>query len=124
MVMQRGLWLMASFVFFCCSSTTNFVVNASITIVDSGRTYSSKMDKVNGIKLVDGMRYPARLQQIPGNEHLCYDNSKYQNWNITIPTDDYPGTYISPKKSSVVGNNNNSIVATRLPSFSFVDRGY
>ena len=86
--------IMLFLIFICLTSEQAAVVEASITIVDSGKVYSSKMDKIHGIKLRDGFQYPAHLQQIRGNEHLCYDSTAnyIQNWNITIPSDGSPGT--------------------------------
>jgi hypothetical protein len=64
---------------------------ASISTDDSGKEYSSKMDKLYGIQLRKGLQYHAHLQQIPGNAHLCYDASNWQNWNVTVPEDGLPG---------------------------------
>jgi hypothetical protein len=67
---------------------------ASIKIVDSEKEYSSKMDKLYGTQLKKGLQYPAHLQQIPGNAHLCQDvSNKWKNWNVTVPKDGLPGAY-------------------------------
>jgi hypothetical protein len=73
------------------------VVQASIQIVETGKEYASRPDKSVGLQLQFGIEYAARLQQIPGNTHLCYDRNfpKLQNWNVTVPDDGLPG--IKPK---------------------------
>jgi hypothetical protein len=71
---------------------------AIIEVVDSGKEYASRPDKSIGIQFHYGLEYPARLQRIPGNEHLCYDPSfpeNTQNWNISVvPDDGLPGTLL------------------------------
>ena len=112
MMMQGSLILLILLIF------GSPFVDASITIVDSGRTYSSTMDKVHGIKLVDGVRYSAHLQQIPGNEHLCFG---YQNWNVTVPSDGYPGKYSKRmwKQRTTDWHTSNSLMLAGLESYEF-----
>jgi hypothetical protein len=72
---------------------------ATIQVVDSGKEYASRPDKSIGLRFHYGLQYPAHLQQIPGNTHLCYDPSlpeNTQNWNISVvPDDGLPGTLSS-----------------------------
>jgi hypothetical protein len=62
-------------------------IDASIQVVDLGRVYQSRPDKYFGLQMRNGLEYPARLQRIPDNLHLC----GLQPWNVTIPHDGLPG---------------------------------
>ena len=66
---------------------------ASIQIVATNKTYESRPDKDIGESMAEGTEYYARLQQLPGNYHLCYDkvHPESQNWSVTVPDDGSPG---------------------------------
>jgi hypothetical protein len=62
---------------------------ATIQVVDLGRVYQSRPDKYLGLQMRTGLEYPARLQRIPENLHLCGDRP----WNVTVPHDGLPGEW-------------------------------
>ena len=62
--------------------------DAYITIVDSGKQYSSRPDRSVGERLWKGYEYMGRMQYIHGNLPLC---GLSQTWNITPPPDGLPG---------------------------------
>jgi hypothetical protein len=61
--------------------------NAIVEVVDMGRIYESRPDNYVGLQMRNGLKYPARLQFLPENRHLC-GNTK---WNVTVPSDGLPG---------------------------------
>ncbi|KAG7357503.1 ring finger domain containing protein [Nitzschia inconspicua] len=61
-------------------------IEASIQVVDLGRVYQSRPDKYVGLQMRTGLEYPARLQRISQNPHLCGN----QPWNVTVPHDGLP----------------------------------
>jgi hypothetical protein len=65
------------------------VVDASIEVIDIGKSYQSRPDKYIGLQMRTGIEYSARLQRIPGDQHLCSDN---QVNLLTVPNDGLPGT--------------------------------
>jgi hypothetical protein len=66
-----------------------YVVHASIEVIDIGKSYQSRPDKYVGLQMRTGIEYSARLQRIPGDQHLCGDNQV----DLTIvPDDGLPGT--------------------------------
>ena len=74
-------------------STTISPVDASIQVVDLNRIYQSRPDKYVGLQMRTGLEYPARLQMIRDNLHLCPNDSNNKVYNITVPTKDgLPGT--------------------------------
>ena len=78
------------------------VVQASIHIVDTGREYRA-YSSTTGVQLKEGVEYPARIQQLTGNTHLCYDhyNPEKQNWSVTVPEDGSPGRTVATTWSGV-----------------------
>lgn len=66
-----------------------YVVDASIEVIDIGKSYQSRPDKYIGLQMRAGIKYSARLQRIPGDQHLCGDN---QVNLVTVPNDGLPGT--------------------------------
>jgi hypothetical protein len=66
-----------------------YVVDASIEVIDTGKSYESRPDKYVGLQMRTGIEYSARLQRIPGDQHLCGDN---QVNLLTVPNDGLPGT--------------------------------
>jgi hypothetical protein len=64
--------------------------DASIQVVDLGRTYPSRPDKYVGLQMRSGLEYAARLQRIPQNEHLCEDG---RQWNVTVPKSGQPSEW-------------------------------
>lgn len=60
---------------------------ASIQVVELGRVYESRTDKYVGLQMRTGLEYPARMQYIADNPHLCGS----QPWNVTVPHDGLPG---------------------------------
>jgi len=67
-------------------SILSHVVDASIEVIDFGRTYQSRPDKYIGLQLRAGVEYSARLQRISGDQYLCGDNQS----NVTVPKDGLP----------------------------------
>jgi hypothetical protein len=62
-------------------------IEASIQVVDIGRVYQSRPDKYFGLQMRNGLEYPARLQRISDNLHLCGNQPR----NVTVPHDGLPG---------------------------------
>jgi hypothetical protein len=65
-------------------------VHGTITIVDTDKHLTSKVDRKLGERLWKGYGYMARLQYVHGNLPLC---GLDRTWNITRPTDGLPGAY-------------------------------
>lgn len=65
--------------------------NATISFVDSGRTFSSRQDTHVGQPLLDGYEYMGRLQYIPENPTLCPGTYPNQKFDIVNPSDGLPG---------------------------------
>lgn len=70
------------------------ISEASIQVIDLERIYQSRPDKYVGLQMRSGLEYPARIQRIPQNQHLCEDNKQ---WNVTVPESGHPGEY-DPEK--------------------------
>jgi hypothetical protein len=64
---------------------------ASITIVDSGKTLASKPDRKLGERLWKGYEYIGRLQYVQGNMQLCRGLDPSSKFRITVPSDGLPG---------------------------------
>jgi len=64
--------------------------NATISFVDSGRTFSSRQDTHVGQPLLDGYEYMGRLQYIPENPTLCPGTYPNQKFDIVNPSDGLP----------------------------------
>ena len=66
---------------------------ASLTVVDTGERYGSRVDHTYGRVFKRGFEYMARLQYLEGNFHLCPSKTKPQQvWNLTYVPADFPGT--------------------------------
>ena len=80
----------------CFSS--HVVVDATVSIIDSGVTYESRPDHKIGQRLWKGYEYMGRMQHIIENPTLCppqdggFETDK--KYKITPPSDGLPGTYI------------------------------
>ena len=71
-------------------------VDATISIIDSGKTFNTKSDRKIGQQLLRGYAYMGRLQYVTDNPTLCpgiYNPN--QKFNIVPPNDGLPGTYSS-----------------------------
>ena len=69
-------------------------VDATISIIDSGKTFNTKSDRKIGQQLLRGYAYMGRLQYVTDNPTLCpgiYNPN--QKFNIVPPNDGLPGTY-------------------------------
>jgi hypothetical protein len=62
--------------------------DASIKVIDLEKVYQSRPDKYLGLQMRKGVEYPAMLQRIPQNQHLCEDGKQ---WNVTVPEMGHPG---------------------------------
>jgi hypothetical protein len=80
---RSNIILINQFVFLSTIITTT-LVDASVQVVDLNRVYQSRPDKYVGLQMRTGLEYPARLQMIRDNLHLCGSTEH----NITIPTKD------------------------------------
>lgn len=68
---------------------------ASITVVDTGERYGSRVDHNYGRVFKRGLEYMARLQYLEGNFNLCPSKTKPQQvWNLTNVPTDLPGTHV------------------------------
>ena len=72
-------------------------VVATISFLDSGKTFHSRMDPHIGQPLMRGYEYVGRLQYISENPTLCPGNDNDGNGNdqtfdIVTPMDGLPGT--------------------------------
>jgi len=66
---------------------------ASITVMDSGERYKSRVDHRFGKAFVRGYEYMARLQYLQDSYHLCASSDR-QSANLTfVPPDQLPGKY-------------------------------
>lgn len=66
------------------------VVQGSISIINSGKTFHTKQDQTIGLQLVRGYEYMGRLQHIDKNPTLC-SNNPYAKFPIVPPSDGIPG---------------------------------
>ena len=68
-------------------------VGATISIIESGKSFYSKPDRSIGQRLLRDYDYMGRLQYVTENPTLCrgkkYPNQKF---DIVIPSDGLPGT--------------------------------
>jgi hypothetical protein len=64
---------------------------ATITIVDSGKTVVSRPDRKLGERLWKGYEYIGRLQFVQGNMQLCRGDDPSRKFRITVPSDGLPG---------------------------------
>jgi hypothetical protein len=68
-------------------------VQASITIMDTGKVFSSRPETSLGHQLWKGSDYMGRLQLVHGNLQLCQSaQNPSQMFGITEPLDGLPGT--------------------------------
>lgn len=89
--LQR-LTIVIALVLSCSRDYSNIVVDASITIVDSGKILDSKADKSMGVKLWKGYEYIGRLQYIQTDLQLCkLPNEGDKPFEIVAPPDGLPG---------------------------------
>eukprot|EP00536_Pseudo-nitzschia_multiseries_P018540 jgi/Psemu1/316025/fgenesh1_kg.2684_\ len=73
------------------SSTTTIVCEASITLMNSGRTYRSRMDYQIGQPFLSEFDYVGRLQVLPENPTLCPDpNDPDKKHKVVRPSDGLP----------------------------------
>jgi len=70
-----------------------FVADASIRVVNLGREYKSRPDKYVGLQMKPETEYGARLQRIPGDQHMCGGG----HWNATVPDDGRPVALLAKK---------------------------
>ena len=87
--MMTKLLLFTTIIFLLNVSDYVYVVDASIEVIDIGKSYQSRPDKYIGLQMRAGIKYSARLQRIPDDQHLCGDN---QVNLVTVPNDGLPGT--------------------------------
>ena len=87
--MMTKLLLFTTIIFLLNVSDYVYVVDASIEVIDIGKSYQSRPDKYIGLQMRAGINYSARLQRISGDQHLCGDN---QVNLVTVPNDGLPGT--------------------------------
>ena len=84
-----------------CASTTKAVwlfllsymllvhnADATIKIVGGDSEFLSRPDNYVGMGMKAGIKYPARIQKVHGDEHLCKGNLIHVN----VPEDGRPGT--------------------------------
>lgn len=62
--------------------------DATIKIVGGDSEFLSRPDNYVGMGMKEGIRYPARIQKVHGDEHLCKGNLIHVN----VPEDGRPGT--------------------------------
>jgi len=68
-------------------------VQASITIMDTGKIFSSRPETTLGHQLWKGSDYMGRLQFVHGNLQLCKSaQDPSRKFAITEPLDGLPGT--------------------------------
>jgi len=70
------------------------VVQGSISIINSGKTFHTKQDQTIGLQLVRGYEYMGRLQHIDKNPTLC-SNNPYAKFPIVPPSDGIPVAIIA-----------------------------
>ena len=71
-------------------------VQASISFVESGKVFPSKVDALIGQPLLRGYEYMGRLQAVSDNPILCPGMYPQQKFDIVTPTDGLPGKcYVS-----------------------------
>jgi hypothetical protein len=91
LVMTTMPLIVSSIILFVCC----ICVEASIQLPDTStgekKVYQSRPDREFGLQMRTGLVYPARLQRIAENQHLCDDGKL---WNVTIPSDGLPGMKI------------------------------
>ncbi len=71
-----------------------FIANpakATISFIQSGKTFLSRQDTHIGQPLTEGYQYMGRLQYIPENPTLCPGTHKNQKFDIVVPKDGLPG---------------------------------
>ena len=71
------------------------VVDATIKV--DNRTFSSSPDKYIGLHMKSGVDYSARLQRIPGDQHLCGGDQS----NVTVPNDGLPSTWDNEERGEI-----------------------
>ena len=67
------------------------------TIKVDNRTFSSSPDKYIGLHMKSGVEYSARLQRIPGDQHLCGGDQS----NVTVPNDGLPSTWDNGERGEI-----------------------
>jgi hypothetical protein len=73
------------------------MVEATISIADSGRTFESRPDHRLGPRLWKGYEYMGRMQYILDNPTLCPDTNHASNpkkYQIVKPEDGLPGALV------------------------------
>ena len=71
-------------------ATLTTPAEASISLLKSGKTYSSKLDTKLGQPLLRGMDYMGRLQYVPENPTLCPGDYPHQTFDVVTPADGLP----------------------------------
>jgi len=81
---------LASWTLFLLLTILATPTTATISFVDSGRTFVSRQDTHIGQPLLSGYEYMGRLQSIPENPTLCPGKYPNQKFDIVNPTDGLP----------------------------------
>jgi hypothetical protein len=89
---RRGTTLFLQVTCFAVVMFFSSIAEASISIVDTGRTFDSKPDRLVGQRLWKGYEYLSRLQYLSENPTLCptSDSSRSELINVILPTDGLP----------------------------------
>lgn len=85
------LWSVALTLLLACTNLTP--AEASISLLKSGKTYSSKLDTKLGQPLLRGMDYMGRLQYVAENPTLCPGDYPHQTFDVVTPADGLPSKY-------------------------------
>mmetsp|Transcript_3693 Transcript_3693/g.8425 ORF Transcript_3693/g.8425 Transcript_3693/m.8425 type:complete len:672 (-) Transcript_3693:1405-3420(-) len=78
-----------------CLSWMGTTVEATISFIESGRTFHSKLDPHIGQQMMRGYEYMGRLQSVAENPTLCPGVYPNQKWNVVTPTDGLPVALIA-----------------------------
>ena len=78
----------------CFFSSMIPTVDATISFIESGKTFHSKMDRHLGQPLLRGYEYMGRLQYVADNPTLCPGEYPNQNFSIVTPMDGLPGACV------------------------------
>ena len=66
---------------------------ASITVIESGKTYPSRPDKHLGVHLWKGIDFFGKLQFVHGNMQLCRGADPTRKFKIVTPEEGIQGTF-------------------------------
>jgi hypothetical protein len=78
-------------VLFCLALLPIAVVQATITVIDTGKRFASHQDHSLGKRLWKGYEYMARLQYINGNLQLCpSEHGQNHTYKLLVPEDGLP----------------------------------